>query len=152
MISFNDKSDGSIVISITAHIRPKGSGKAMIRHGTQHPIIIFDPPDYRKVSDNIHKALVAAWGERPPLGGPMRYSAIYSFVKPKTSKDPYPYHVGDIDKLMRRVLDWLGGNARSPGPVLANDNLIVATGQHQKVWSEHDGVVIKLTPMEMLRK
>lgn len=151
MITFTET--GSVVIHIPGRVHPKGSFRAIPGKNGACPVchrgfpVLVENDDHRAESKKIVKALTAEWGERAMLTGPVRYSAIYTFVKPKTSKDPYPYHVGDIDKLQRRVLDWLAGNVKAPGPILANDNLIVSTGQHQKEWGAAEGVTVKLTPL-----
>ena len=141
---------GFVTVQIPVHIRPKGSGAAMLARGTKRPIIVWDPPDYKKVAVAVRKALIEAWGERPALNGPVRYSAVYTFHRPKSNKTPYPVTQGDLSKLMRRVEDWLAGNRTEPGPVLANDNLIVETGLHRKLWGEEEGVTVTLMLLEAM--
>ena len=149
-IEIFDQDDGRVIIRIPVHIRPKGSGAPMLARGSRRPIIVWDPPDYKKLATAVRKALIAAWGERPAIDAPVRYSATYVFLRPKTNRTHYPLAQGDLSKLMRRVEDWLAGNRAEPGPVLANDNLIVETGLHRKLWGEEEGVTVTLMLLEAL--
>jgi len=145
-----DQGKSGVAFVIAHRVHPKGSFRAIPSRNGPCPVckrgypVLVENDDHRAESTRMRKLLKEVWGDQPPIDRPVCYNAVYRYVKPKTSRDPYPYHVGDLDKLMRRALDWLGGGRKDPGPILANDHLVVSTGEHRKIWSLEDSVLIRL--------
>jgi len=127
--------------SIPGRCRPKGSFVAQKLPSGK--VVMFESgANARPWIAAATKQLKAIWDGRPLIDRPVLVAATFRFQKPKHTKEPYPLSVGDTDKLMRRVLDTLAGTRQKPGPILADDKLVVGFGKVRKLWGDVDGTEV----------
>lgn len=86
---------------------PKGSITQGVHRGRR-----FVRESSRRVApwvDLIDAAASYAWRRRPPLESPVVVRSVFYLPRPRTNTDPYPTRrgSGDVDKLVRAVLDGL---------------------------------------------
>lgn len=136
----------AIEIVIDGHKpRPKGSKRAVVNRRTGRVVVMEQVKGIRAWMRVIRAALpvpAPQWREHAPVA----IDATFYFSRPKSHytargklsatgrRQPYPpgRYYGDVDKLLRAVLDAL------TGPVLADDSQVVeVTGR--KEWADQDG-------------
>ena len=120
---------------------PKGGGK------TRAVVVDNNPKTLKPWRDAVRSTATEAWGERPPIYGPVRVLILFALKKPGAAPKwrriwPIGARSGDVDKLARAVLDAL-----TDAGVWRDDSQVVRL-EVVKDYPEH---VDQLTPGAIVR-
>lgn len=132
---------GQVRLHVEGTPAPQGS-KVRTRYGMRESSKRLKPwRDLVKQAASIKCDELALLG---PLQPPYRVEMWFYIRKPRTTRNPYPTAptIGDLDKLVRGVLDGL-----TQGGLLEDDRFVVKHAA-EKEWaaaSEEPGVVIYIT-------
>jgi Holliday junction resolvase RusA-like endonuclease len=104
---------------------------------------LVDSPQSKKWRRTMAKHVAALWSPAEPVAGPVAVSAAFYFDRADylvRADSPWPDHphVGDLDKLVRNLLDALqvddSGEGNGAG-VFADDRQVVELVETRKVWA-----------------
>lgn len=95
-------------------------------------------------SYDVHmvRALGPSTDGHPPHPGPVEVSATFHLPI-----DPCAFGAGDLDKLVRNLLDALGTHSKNPrynGGVIVDDNQVVIISAQKVGPAAHPGVVVRV--------
>ena len=131
-----------VAFSVLGRPAPQGSKKAYVVGG--RAVVTDASKNLAPWRDSVAAAAVDAMNGHPPIDEAVDVVVTFDFIRPKTSKRPYPSVMPDVDKLLRGVFDAL-----TAAGVLRDDSRVVnVTGRKRYRDFEGAEITVRLTAPE----
>lgn len=150
----------ALLISVFVAGRPKTKGSLVVRpNGSAHEGVIGSPKWRALMAGAVRDQYAANWIERvcarhapdshpfscaTPVAWPGAVEVCATFQLPV---DPLTSGAGDLDKLLRNVLDAIASNSKNPrynGGVIFDDNQVVRIEAEKRGPSDYPGASIEV--------